>query len=102
MDTGDAHFFFLIHAKGLEGPNDYTRDFKFTSITAWGITASKAWGSNISTYGIGFSWEVGASPKEGISIGKNWFGIAAGVSYYWAVPINPNAKELYSLVESKV
>ena len=86
----------------MEGPKDYTREFKFTSITAWGITASKAWGSNISTYGIGFSWKVGASPKKGISIGKNWFGIAAGVSYYWAVPIHPNAKELYSLVESKV
>ncbi len=94
--------FFLITAKRMEGPQDYTRSFTFSSITAWGITVSKASGSNISTYGIGFAWEVGASLKKGISIGKKLFGTAKGGSYYWALPINRNAKELYSLVESKV
>ena len=94
--------FFLITAKRMEGPKDYTRGFTFSSITTWGITVSKASGSNISTYGVGFAWEVGASLKKGISIGKKLFGTAKGASYYLALPINRNAKELYSIVESKV
>ena len=94
--------FFLITAKRMKGPKDYTRGFTFSSITTWGITVSKASGSNISTYGVGFAWEVGASLKKGISIGKKLFGTAKGGSYYLALPINRNAKELYSIVESKV
>ena len=91
--------FFLITAKRMEGPKDYTRSFTFSSITTWGITVSKASGSNISTYGVGYSKTIGA---KGTSIGKLLFGTAKGASYYWALPINRNAKELYSLVESKV
>ncbi|MBO5418362.1 MAG: hypothetical protein J6A50_07160 [Clostridia bacterium] len=94
--------FFLITAKRMKGPKDYTRGFTFSSITTWGITVSKASGSNISTYGVGFAWAVGASLKKGISIGKKLFGTAKGGSYYLALPINSNAKELYSIVESKV
>ena len=94
--------FFLITAKRMKGPKDYTRGFTFSSITTWGITVSKASGSNISTYGVGFAWEVGASLKKGISIGKKLFGTAKGASYYLALPINRNAKELYSIVEGKV
>ena len=94
--------FFLITAKRMKGPEDYTRSFTFSSITTWGITVSKASGGNISTYGVGFAWEVGASLKKGISIGKKLFGAAIGASYYWALPINRNAKKLYSLVKSRV
>jgi len=91
--------FFLITAKRMEDPKDYTRSFTFSSITTWGITVSKASGSNISTYGVGYSKTIGA---KGTSIGKLLFGTAKGASFYWALPINRNAKELYSLVESKV
>ena len=94
--------FFLITANKLKNPNDYTREFGFTSLTTWGVTFSKASGSNISTYGTGFSWEVGTKFLKGISIGKKLFGFAQGASFYWPLPINKNAKELYSTVANKV
>ena len=64
---------------------------------AWGVTVSKASGGKISTYGIGYSKTIGVDNK-----GSILFGSSKGTSYYWAFPIGPNAKELYSLVESKV
>ena len=94
--------FFLITANKMQSPNDYTREFVFTSTTVWGVTVSKASGGKISTYGVGFTWEVGASLRKGISIGNKTFGSAKGASYYWSLPLNKNAKDLYSMVKNKV
>ena len=94
--------FFLITAKNICSPNDYTRYFCFDSLTIAGITISKAYSSNISTYGVGFTWAVSKSLWGGLSLGKLMFGTAKGASYYWALPVNRNAKELYSMTAGKV
>ena len=94
--------FFLITANKMTGPKDYTRYFVCNSVTAAGVTISKATGDNISTYGVGFTWTVGTSFIGGISVGKLLFGLAKVGAFYWALPINQNAKNLYSLVNSKV
>ncbi len=94
--------FFLIRAYNMESPADYLRDFQFSSITVWGITASRATGGKINTYGVGFTWEIGASAKKGISIGKLLFGVNVGWSYYKSIPVGKNAKELYNTVKNKV
>ena len=62
--------FFLITANKMTEPKNYTRNFQFSTYTLMGVTVSKAWGSNISTYGVGVSWDVSVSLKKGISIGK--------------------------------
>ena len=93
--------FFLVTANKMNNPADYLGDFSFTTVTAWGVTVSKAKGKCISTYGIGFSWEVAAG-KWGISIGKKIFGFSAGVSNYWSIIIGDNAKTLYFIVRNKV
>ena len=94
--------FFLVTANKMSGPKDYLRDFEFSSVTVWGVTVSRAAGSNITTYGVGFTWEIGASLRKGISIGKKLFGTSGGYSFYWAVPIGRNAKELYNTVKKRV
>lgn len=94
--------FFLITAKNMEDPADYTREFSFNTATVWGITVSKAFGGRISTYGVGFAWEVGFSLKKGISIGKKLFGTSKGISYYWVLPIGKNASSLYNIVKGRV
>ncbi|MBR6427446.1 MAG: hypothetical protein IKS28_06430, partial [Clostridia bacterium] len=93
--------FFLVTANKMSSPRDYLGVFSFTTVTAWGVTVSKANGSCISTYGVGFSWEVFAG-KKGISIGKKIFGFTSGASNYWAIIIGSNAKSLYSIVKDKV
>lgn len=94
--------FFLITANNMKDPTDYTREFSFNTATAWGITVSKAFGGGISTYGLGFTWEVGVSLKKGISIGKKLFGTSKGTSYYWLLPIGKNASSLYNIVKGRV
>lgn len=64
--------FFLITANKMTHPDDYTGKFQFSTYTLMGVTVSKAWGSKISTYGVGLSWDVSVSIKKGISIGKSW------------------------------
>ena len=94
--------FFLVTANRMTSPADYLRDFEFSSVTVWGVTVSRAAGSNISTYGVGFTWEVGMSLKKGISIGKKLFGANSGWSFYWSIPVGKNAKALYNTVKGKV
>ena len=94
--------FFLVTARRMRSPADYLRDFEFSLVTVWGVTVSKAAGSNISTYGVGFTWEVGMSIRKGISIGKQLFGANKGWSYYWSIPLGKNAKSLYNTVKGKV
>lgn len=74
-------------------------EFSFSSITAWGVTVSKASGGNISTYGVGYTKTFGV---KGLSMGKLLFGATKGVAFYWALPINRNARQLYAIVKSKV
>ena len=93
--------FFVIHANKMTGPESYLRDFRFYTNTILGVTTSKAWSTTITTYGVGFSIDVSAGIK-GISAGAQLFGGTSGASYYYSLPLNPNASELYSLVESKV
>ena len=94
--------FFLVKANRMTSPADYLRDFEFSSVTVWGVTVSRAAGSNISTYGVGFTWEVGVSPQKRISIGKKLFGTNSGWSFYWSIPVGKNAKALYNTVKGKV
>ncbi len=89
--------FFLIKAQQMSSPFDYTRTFTFSSVTTMGITVSKASGGKISTYGVGFSLE-----KGGLSVWKKIFGVARGASFYWQIPIGPNARTLYSYVQRRV
>jgi len=93
--------FFLVTANRMESPDDYTRHFTFWSGTALGVTASKAWGGKMSTYGVGFTWEIGVS-KWSISIGKKYFGTSGGSSFYHPWPLGKNAKSLYDTVRGKV
>ena len=86
----------------MSGPKDYLRDFEFSSVTVWGVTVSRAAGSNITTYGVGFTWEISANFRKGISIGKKLFGTSGGYSFYWSIPIGRNAKELYNTVKKRV
>ena len=72
------------------------------NLNVWGVTVSRAAGSNISTYGVGFTWEVGVSSKKRISIGKKLFGTNSGWSFYWSIPVGKNAKALYNTVKGKV
>lgn len=99
MGLSEKIFLFGVYNINLKNPNDYTREFTFNSLTTWGVTVSKASGSNISTYGVGYSNTIGV---KGTSIGKLLFGANGGISYYYALPINPNAKNLYSTVKNNV
>lgn len=87
---------FVIYTKNLIDPFDYTRSFQFNAFTVWGVTACKAWGSNISTYGLGITWEFGIGKRGSISFGKKLFGGFSGASYYFMLPIGSNAMGLYS------
>ena len=90
---------FLVTANKMIGPDDYERNFSFWQGTAFGATVSKAWGSNISTYGVGVTWEFGFS-KWSFSFGQKWFGAFAGASYYWGIPIGNNAAAFYNAAKN--
>ncbi len=98
--------FFVVTAKKMTNPKDYTRYSGFSSATAWGVTISKASGGKITTYGIGYTWDVGVRIKKGfkksISLGKKLFGVASGVAYYKPIKLGKNAKKLYSTVARRV
>ena len=96
--------FFVITAKNMSDPIDYTRGFTFTTGTIGGVTVSKASGSGISTYGVGVSWEFGFKGKliKSFSFGKLLFGTTAGGSWYKMIKIGKNAKKLYNYVYGKV
>ena len=89
---------FLVYSNKMKDPYDYTRSFSFAAVTVWGVTASKAWGGNISTYGVGTTIQIGIS-KWSCSLGQKLFGSVVGASYYWMIPLNRNAQALYSIAQ---
>lgn len=90
---------FVIYAKNLKSPYDYAGAFSFAASTVWGVTVSKAWGGRISTYGIGWTWQIGIS-KRSCSIGSKLFGGFCGASYYWMIPVGPNSRALYNIAKN--
>ena len=93
--------FFLIHANKMTSPKDYEGVVTFWSGTVWGITASRSTGGPITTYGVGFTWEVGIK-KWKISIGRKLFGVTSGSAKYKPIKLGKNAQNLYNTVKGKV
>ena len=93
--------FFLVTANRMTGPQDYLGDFNFWTGTVWGVTVSKAWGGKMSTYGVGYSMELGIK-RNRISVGKKLFGSTMGWSNYRMLPITKNSLALYNSIKARV
>ena len=95
--------FFVVTAKGqgISKADDYNGAFYFRTCTVWGVTVSKAWGDKITTYGVGFSWEIGIK-KWSISLGKKLFGSTSGRSNYIRIHFGKPSQSLYNCVKGRV
>ena len=98
--------FFLVTAKNMKSTADYEREFTFRTFTAFGVTVSKASGSNISTYGVGVTyalgWKKGLFNVNQFSFGKLQFGSSEGISWYIRLDYMKAIKDLYSYIKSRL